>query len=500
VVLAFVVHFPGLWGEYTWDDNEWLIENKAVLQWDTFWELWVPGKTPHFFPLVTTSYWIEHKLWGLGVTDANGVVRGVGYHVTNLLLHAGASVLLFEIVRRLRLRGGIFAAWVAAVAFAIHPVNVETVAWVAERKNTLCAVFLFASAMFAFRAFGLYEGERGKRWDTLLGVGLFLCAMLSKTTACFLPPALLVMAWWKRGRVTKADVIKSVPYFVIGLTFGGLSVVLEKQVAGTSGAAFDFSPVQRVLIAGNAFWFYVQKLLVPYPVHQIYPRWPIEAGRPVTEGWLWVRPVLFALVLGGLVAFRKRLPRGPLAVMLLFAGGVFPALGFISFYTMQFTFVADHYVYLAAPFVLVLAAEGLVAGVNALWEWARAGRDEMRRWAMGGIAAVLLILMGNYAYGLSGLYRDGVLLWGYAYEHNKNSFFICLQYAIAWMNAVPREPQNMDLAGRLLDQAMALNPEDWRPWDAKARLLMQTGDRERAMGYLQEAQRRMAAQGVRVVE
>jgi tetratricopeptide (TPR) repeat protein len=504
IALALVVHFPGLWGEYIWDDQEWLLSNEAVGNAGRFWELWVPGKTPHFFPLVTTSYWIEHLLWGFGPTDANGIQRGVGFHVTNLLLHIGTSVLLFEIVRRLKLKGGVVAAWLAAALFAVHPVNVETVAWVAERKNTLCGVFLFASALFAFRDFELFEGEAPRRRDRVWGVVLFLCAMLSKTTACFLPPALLVMAWWKRGRVTKADVMKSLPYWVIGLGLGILSVVLEKRVAGTEGAAWAFTPVQRVLIAGNAFWFYVEKLLVPYPVHHIYARWPIEAGKPVTEGWLWIRPVLFVGVVAALAAFRKRLPRGPLAAMLLFAGGLFPALGFISFYTMLYTFVADHYVYLAVPFVLVPAVEGLVWLVGKVQAWAAPSPEDaatavaVRQWGLGGTAAVWLGLLAFYANVLSDKYRSNVDLWMYAYYHNKTNYFVNTQLAIALMGAKPETPENMQAAMQLVQDAKKLRPEDWRPWHAEGQLMTKLNRPEAAAVALYEAERRMSPAEMRL--
>jgi tetratricopeptide (TPR) repeat protein len=494
VVLALVVHFPGLWGEYTWDDSEWLLENRAVLRWDGFWDLWMPGKTPHFFPLVTTSYWIEHKMWGFGVKDPNGVMRGVGYHVTNLLLHMGASVMLFEIVRRLRLKSGELGAWAAAALFAVHPVNVESVAWVAERKNTLCGMFLFASAFFAFRDFGLFEGEPGRRRDRAWGVALFLCAMLSKTTACFLPAALLVMAWWKRGRVTRADVIKSAPYFVIALGLGALSVVLERRVAGTNGAEWAFTPLQRVVIAGNAFWFYVEKLLAPYPVYQVYQRWPIEAGKALTETWLYVRPALFVLVVAVLEAFRKRIGMGPMAAALLFAGGLFPALGFISFYTMIFTFVADHYVYLAAPFVLVPAVEAVLWGAGKLQAWAAPGDAAgMRPWVLGGAAACWIAVLAFYANVLSDKYRSNLDLWGYSYYFNKSSFLVDTQLAMALSDAPGGDPKNLQVAMQLLQEAKRLKPDDWRPYHAEGQLLEQMHQPEAAAAAMLEAHRRNPA-------
>jgi len=283
---------------------------------------------------------------------------------------------------------------------------------------------------------------------------------------------------------------------VIALVFGGLSIVLEKNVAGTDGVAWAFSPLQRFLIAGNAFWFYVWKALVPYPVYQVYYRWPIDAGKPVNAAWLYIGPAMFVAVLAALMALWKKLPRGPLAVMLLFAGALFPTLGFISFYTMLFSFVADHYQYLAIPIVLVFAVEALVWSAGKVIAWLGVSGDVagIRQGVIGTAGAVILAAMSLYAYGVSALYRDGVLLWGYAFDHNPNSSFVCTQYSAAWLMARPVTEENISNAALLIETAIRLAPDSWRPYDAKSRLMEGLGEHEKAAIYQHEAERRMSPQ------
>jgi hypothetical protein len=488
-VITFAVHFPGLWGAYNWDDDDWLLTRDAVKHWNTFGDLWVPGATPHYFPMVMSTYWLEYKLWGFGSVGADGVGRGIGYHVDNLLLHIGSSMLLFAIVRRFKLPGGALAAWMAATIFAVHPVNVESVAWVAERKNVLCGLFFFASLFFACKVFDLYaEPSPHRQKDQWLGWLLFLAAMLSKTTACFLPPALLVLAWWKRGRLSRSDVVASIPFFVIALTLGALSIYFEGAVAGTGGPAWDFSLLQRVLIAGNAFWFYIGKLLWPFPLMAIYPRFPIDAGKPVTDAWLYVAPIGCIALLASLMLTIKQIGRGPLAAMLLFAGGLFPTLGFLSFYTMLYSFVADHYVYLACPFFFVLVVEILawvirhVAGVVA-----PKGADAARtsRLLLGCIGGGIVLSLGLVSFGVSHIYRNDAELWDFNFQHNPDNFAVNFQYAKA---RLAQRPPDFESASALIRHAIALNPDDWHAYDAARQMYEMAGDREHAAAAARDAE------------
>ena len=366
LLLALAVHWPARQAAYIWDDDEYLLDNTAVQHWNTLPELWVPGNTALYVPMVTSSLWLEHKLWGLGTVGVDGVLRGAGYHLDNMFLHACSAMLLFIILRRLKLPGGTGTAWLAATVFAVHPVTVESVAWLAERKNTLCGLFFFLSLYCSGHAFGIFEGASGKRRHYALAMVFFLAAMLSKVAACFLPGAILVLIWWRYGCITRGQLAALVPMAIIAAALGGVSAHFEHLKGGTQGPLWDFSVTQRILIAGNAFWFQLGKILWPSPIIEVYPRFPIDAGKPVASLWLFVGPAAYVILVAFCMGARKRIGRAPLAVVLMYTLGLLPTLGFVSFYTMIFSFVADHYQYLACPVVFVFVIEVAAGGLRRL--------------------------------------------------------------------------------------------------------------------------------------
>jgi protein O-mannosyl-transferase len=129
VVAVLIAYLPALQGGYIWDDNRYVTENPILPQPDGLAAIWTdPGATIQYYPMVFTTFWLEYRLWGL---------NPLGYHATNILLHALSALLLWAILRRLAVPG----AWLAAALFALHPVHVESVAWVTERKNVLSGLF-----------------------------------------------------------------------------------------------------------------------------------------------------------------------------------------------------------------------------------------------------------------------------------------------------------------------------------------------------------------------
>ena len=205
--------------------------------------------------------------------------QSVGYHLINVLLHATAAILLWRVLLRLQIPG----AWLAAVIFALHPVEVESVAWITEHKNVLSAVFYFAAALACLRFVALKEpgGPNRLRWSWYLGaLVLFMAALLSKTVTCSLPAALLLVCWWKKGRIQRGDVMPLLPFFVLGAGLGLMTAWIEKYHVGAQGAAWSLTLGERCLIAGRALWFYAGKLAWPVQLTFIYPRWNLEtAGR-----------------------------------------------------------------------------------------------------------------------------------------------------------------------------------------------------------------------------
>src|SRR5262249_45486376 len=150
-----------------------------------------PQASPQYYPLVFTSFWIENKLWGL---------RPLGFHLVNVLLHAANAILVWRILKRLEVRG----ALVVGAIFALHPVHVESVAWVTERKNMLSGLF-YLLTLRAWLRWDSIDADRKWQWYTLSLI-LFICALLSKSVTATLPAVILVIIWWKRGRNSARDV------------------------------------------------------------------------------------------------------------------------------------------------------------------------------------------------------------------------------------------------------------------------------------------------------
>ena len=347
LVAAVILVYQPVWhAGFIWDDNDYVTENRTLRDLDGLRQLWFKvGATPQYYPLVHTTFWLEYHVWGLNPS---------GFHLVNVLLHATGALLLWGVLKRLQLPG----AWLAAAIFALHPVQVESVAWITERKNVLSGVFYFAAALAYLRFFERSDaGERGlRRWGGyILALVLFAAAMLSKTVTCSLPAALLLVRWWKKGRLHAGDILPLAPFFIIGGGLAWLTVHMERNTVGASGPDWSLSLLERCLIAGRALWFYAGKLVWPARLTFVYPRWEVSTAM----GWQWLFPFTALAVVAVLWFGRKRIGRGPLVAVLFFAGTLLPALGFINVYPMRFSFVADHFQYLASVGLITLGAAGL---------------------------------------------------------------------------------------------------------------------------------------------
>jgi hypothetical protein len=275
----FVAYQP-TWhaGFIGWDDDSYVTDERALRSLGGLERIWVkPGTTPQYYPLVFTTFWAEYHVWKL---------QPFGYHLVNILLHGLNAVLLWFVLRRLKIPG----SWWAAAVFVLHPVGVESVAWITELKNTQSGVF-FLLSMLCFLRFRPLNGRDAVRvcdWrDYPLALVLFLCALLSKTATCPVPAVLALLIWWKTGRFGKRDALELTPLFVLGVASGFMTIWMEKQYTGVvRGAEWSLSLAQRCLVAGRALWFYAGKLFWPRDFTFIYPRWEVDAsaGMSVRDG------------------------------------------------------------------------------------------------------------------------------------------------------------------------------------------------------------------------
>lgn len=338
LVATVLVYFPAWSGKPIWDDDGHLTrpELQTLQGLARIW--FVPGATQQYYPLVHTVFWLQHKLWGDALLP---------YHLLNILLHGLSAFLLFRILGRLKIPG----ALLAAAIFALHPVQVESIAWISELKNTLSG-FLFLLAGWSYLRF---DEERNRRFY-FLALGLFLCGLLAKSVVATLPVALLVVLWWKRGRLKlKRDLPPLLPFFALGIIAGLFTIWVEHHYIGARGEDFNLSPLARVLLAGRIFWFYLAKLFWPQNLTFIYPRWEMDAG----IWWQYLFPLALAGVLLALWKIRDR-SRAPLAAVLFFLAALFPALGFINVFPFLYSFVADHFQYLASIGIITLSAAAIM--------------------------------------------------------------------------------------------------------------------------------------------
>ena len=393
-LLVGVSYIPAaLWGGFVWDDRG-ITESKAIHEPSGLWRIWLSPRDvlrweAHYWPVVYTTFWLEHKLWG---------VIPLGYHVVNVVLHFVNTVLLRRLLGCLAVSG----AWVVAAVFAVHPVHVESVAWVIERKDLLSTLFYLAACLTWVR-FGAAPRVGSGRY--LLTLALFVGGLLCKSIVVTLPAALVLWPWWKQGRVSGADWLRVVPFFAVGLGIVGADVAFSRL---KENVVLDYSMAERVLIAAHALWFYAGKLLWPVGLAVIYPHWDVGVADPVAWGYV----VAAGAVPAGLWGLRHRLGRGPLAGVVFFGVTLGPVLGFVDYGYMQFSFAADRYQYLASIGVL---AAGVGAAAYGLGQ-SRYGA--LGRWGGASVVLIVLVVLGTLTWRQAGIYRDRLTFYSHIVSHN----------------------------------------------------------------------------------
>jgi tetratricopeptide (TPR) repeat protein len=392
VTVTFLVYLPAWRGTPIWDDDSHLTKPE-LRSLEGLARIWTqPGATQQYYPLVHTLFWVEHRIWG----DWPG-----GYHLLNILLHCASALLVVRILQRLQIPG----AWLAAAIFALHPIQAESVAWISELKNMLSGVFYFGSMLTYLK----FDRTRNLALYAAALV-LFILGLMSKSVIATLPAAMLAIFWWKRGKLSwREDALPLIPFFLLGMTAGLFTSRLEGSLIGARGADFNFSIIERVLIAGRAISFYLGKIFWPLDLLFIYPRWQVDG----TVWWQYLFPAAVLLLLAGL-AWLSRHWRAPLAGMLFFIGTLFPALGFLNVYPFRFSFVADHFQYLASLGIIVLVA----AGIALLLEVWRLSRRPTGYVILCAFLASLTVLTWRQ----SAMYSDSETLWRTTIAKNPKSW------------------------------------------------------------------------------
>src|SRR5512132_1431514 len=452
VVLAAVTIFayrPTWHGGFLWDDDAYLINNELLTAPDGWQRIWFSLDSPsQYFPFTYSTFRIEHALWGLNTT---------GYHWVNLLLHVGNALLMWAVLARLRVPG----SWLAAAIFALHPVQIESVAWITERKNVLMGFFFLLTLV----AWIVFVDKRTRRpWIFYcLALIFYLLALSAKATACTLPAALFLILWLQKKPITMRRLMQIVPFVVLGVGMGLLVVWWERYHQGTNRAVFTFlSPIERILVASRAVWFYLSKIFWPSNLTFIYPRWNISPA-----DLLDYIPLLAGIAACVAIYFLRRyVGRSVEVAAAFFVATLSPVLGFIMLFTFRYTFVADHYQYLACIGPIALASVGIVSLSYKFTQY---------RAVIISAALLIVASLGTLTWRQAATYTDIETLWRTTLAKNPECW---MAHTNIWL--VLFQKGQIDDAIAHYRSALQMQP-DW--WDAEYNL----GTALSAKGHVDEA-------------
>jgi tetratricopeptide (TPR) repeat protein len=391
VALTLLAYLPAFTAGFVWDDDRWLTENPAVVGDGSWLDLWTGVERLQYYPLLYTVFRLEYRLWGL---------EPFGYHAVNVLLHALNAVLLALILRRLRVPG---AWWVGAV-FAVHPVHVESVAWITELKNVLSGALALGAALLF-----LQHDEHRRRRAFLLALAAFTAALCAKTAVAPLPVVLAALLVWKHGKLTVDGARRVAPFLAVAAALAAVTVRLESGMVTAMDFDFELSPVQRIARAARILLFYPSKLLVPWPTMFHYPRWDLDGGVGTLLAPL---AAVLALAAAAVVLWRRG-HRGAVLAAASYAALIAPVLGLFEIYYFRYSFVADHFQYLAAAGILILPVEAA----------RRLGRRLPSPRMARNVAAAAVLALAALTFAQARAYRDWPTLLRDTLAKNPGSWF-----------------------------------------------------------------------------
>jgi tetratricopeptide (TPR) repeat protein len=391
---TLVAYVPALRGDFLWDDTEYIPNNPVVRSADGLWQIWTdPTATPQYYPLVFTGFWAEYRLWG---------AAPLGYHLVNVIGHSLNASLLWRLLAQMEVPG----AFGAAMIFALHPVHVGSVAWIAEQKNVISGLFCLLTLWMWLRL-----TRKRSRWSYLWALTFFACALLSKVTVCAFPVCLLLITWWLRDRCSWREWAQIAPFLILSIGPGMVSLWRER-LTHTSGdfAAMRLSLIERTLVAARAVWFYAWKLFWPVDLTAIYPQWTVDPRLPQSYGFL-LATIGLVLVLWWA---RSRLGKAPLVAVLYFIVMLSPSLGFVNVGFMRFSFVADHFQYLASIGLIALSVSLLSEIFKGLRRPLWMPRD--------AVSIGLALLLGVLTWERAAVYQSARTFWRDNVTKNPQSF------------------------------------------------------------------------------
>jgi tetratricopeptide (TPR) repeat protein len=433
LIVTFAAYQSVWHAGFIWDDDDHLTANPAMTAPHGLRMIWSSLAVSRYYPLTLTTFWVQRRFWGL---------NPMPYHLVNIALHAINGILVFLVLRRLRVR----AAWLAAMLWVLHPVNVESAAWITELKNTQSGALFFLAVLCFLR----FETTATNGWYAL-ALLCGLAAMLSKPSTVVLPLAMLLCLWWERGGWSRsdrgwrrADLRRIAPFFILASGMSAWTVIEQRgHILRAGTAEWKLSMPERLVIAGKAVWFYAAKLFWPVPLAFVYPRWAVDAE--ALSSWMPLAGlVVVAIVLW--VWRRQVWARAGLFGFGFFVAALLPVLGFFDVYYFRYSFVADHFQYLASVGLIAVVASGAAMVCD------RAGRLGRQIGAVA--AAVVLLLLAALTWRQGHIYCDVETLWRDTLTKNPQCWMAHNNLG-ATLASLGRVPEAMGQ----YEQALRINPD-----------------------------------------
>ena len=489
LMAVIVAYMPVWWAGYIWDDDLLVTINPVIVGPLGLKEIWTTNAAD-ICPFTLTTFWLEHAVWG---------AAPMPFHVVNVLMHGASAILLWRVLRSLQIPG----AWLGAALWALHPVQVESVAWISEMKNTESCLFYLIAILFFVKALKANPSERSFIYFLML---LFAAlAMASKSSTVILPVVLLLCAWWSEGRFQARMLSRIAPVFLMSIAAGLVSMWTQKSQMATLTESISRSWPERLTAAGDTVWFYLAKLIWPHPLMMIYPLWRID----IHQG-LFYLPALATIAVLFLLWFKRDTWARPwFFAFAYFLAGLLPTLGLFDNYIFRYSLVFDHFQYLASMGPLALVGAGLV------WLSDRMALGEPLRASAG---AILILLVGMLTWHQSGFYENEKTLWTHTLRYNPGAFSAHNNYG-NWLlknGQIPEAEQQFEQALRIdpnydqahynlgntfqaekrlpeaiaeYEAALRLNPKFEAVHDNFGNTLLQAGQAEKAIEQFEEALR-----------
>ena len=454
VLAGWFVFSPALHGTWLWDDQALITQNPEIRDPAGLAKIWFQPAGGDYFPLTSTIEWVQWRLWHDHPT---------GYHFSSLGFHLLSALLLWRLLRQL----GIRQAWLGGLIFAVHPVVVESVAWVAEQKNTVSLPLLLAAMSFY-----LDYDRRQHRLDYGLALLLFVAALLGKTSVVMLPGVILLYHWWKEGRIARKHLLASLPFFAASLALGLVTVWFQLHRAAAGWAMPVGGWASRAASVGLALIFYFSKCVFPVGLVPVYPRWVVEPPSPIQFlPWFAIGAGLFWCW-----TWRATWGRHALFGLGFFLINLAPVLGFIPMAYQHYTWVADHFVYLPLVGLVGLAAAGAGTLLDRL-------APTMRPYAVGGGLA-LLLLLASASHRYAANFRSEEALWTYTLERNPQAWVAHNNLG----NALLQNGQLLEATVHF-EQAISFNPAYAEPHNNLGNALHRLGRTPEAIAQFEQALR-----------